>query len=547
MKKVLSIFLAAAMSASIACIPANATTAHVNAGDELSFSAATSANAFGGLLDWNGVVFGNAANIIDVEGSLAVGGNFDSTRGLSVNNGAYGANPASTEDVAFLVGSKVKIDGYGSVYGQTVVGVEEGNTYKLSNVTPSDSTNGQFTVADSNNYFTDANKAAYAVQASIAKLTANGELTSEGNTYTFAGNQDANVLVYNVDDAALNSYLFDFNIADGQTVIVNLTTTDNLDLRNGAVRINGSMEPDYLRSYNRNIIFNVVNATQMEMTSGELYGILLAPDTNLTGSNANVTGTAIVNNLTGLNGFELHVGYNNSFVPDVTAPASDDETPTEAPAEEPTDEPTQPLPTTVNIRIDAPRKMAVAFADGNVYYGGETKEVEIGREYPFQMCAVNWDNGTYDENGNGLRGTVVYRMVVLHQDDFNERAREAKQDTDRYIVKGIDIIDTEAKMIYVNGDAEDSHLETDVNTFFMAYRFHFQGEDYDKKTGIAGVINTPVESLSVNLPAGSTVTCNAYVSGDMVETANVFVTKNSGEGEYDNVELTSVNDYTWNH
>ena len=66
--------------------------------------------------------------------------------------------------------------------------------------------------------------------------------------------------------------------------------------------------------------------------------------------------------------------------------------------------------------------MAVAFEDGSVYYGGEMKEVVVGQEYLFQMCSVN---------------TVVYRMVVVHQKEFTEIAREAAQHPERYTVKGI--------------------------------------------------------------------------------------------------------------
>ena len=190
--------------------------------------------------------------------------------------------------------------------------------------------------------------------------------------------------------------------------------------------------------------------------------------------------------------------------------------------------------------------MAVAFEDGTVYYGGEMKEVVVGKEYAFQMCAVNWDNGVYDENGNGIRGTVVYRMEVVHQNEFNELAAAAKADPERYTVKGIDIIDNVAKKIVVNIDAEDTHLETDVNNFFMAYRFHFEGEDYDKQTGIAQVINTPLESLSVNLPLGSTITCDAYNSYEKVGSADILIVNNSGEGVYNDEFLTSVNDFTWN-
>ena len=197
------------------------------------------------------------------------------------------------------------------------------------------------------------------------------------------------------------------------------------------------------------------------------------------------------------------------------------------------------------LRIDAPLKMAVAFEDGTVYYGGEMKEVIVGKEYAFQMCSVNWENGVYDENGNGITGTVVYRMIAVHQDEFNAIADKVKSEPERFTVKGIDVIDNKDKMIFVNIDAEDTHLETDVNNFFMAYRFHFDGEDYNKKTGIAQVVNTPVESLSVNLPLGSTITCKAYEGDEEIDKADVLVVNNSGTGVYDDVELTSVNDFTW--
>ena len=245
----------------------------------------------------------------------------------------------------------------------------------------------------------------------------------------------------------------------------------------------------------------------------------------------------------------------NSFVPAIVPSTPEDPTvapaedPTEAPAEDPTEapaqDPTDPASETCSIRIDVPLKMAVAFADGSVYYGGEMKEVVFGQEYAFQMCSVNWDNGVFDGNGNGIRGSVVYRMIVVHEKEFDERALAAMQDPDRYTVKGIDIIDNEAKLIIVNGDAKDTHLETDVNNFFVAYRFHFANGDYNKKTGIENVINTPLESLSVNLPLGSTITCNAYDGDEKIASDNVFITHNAGKGIYYNVELTSVNDYTW--
>ncbi|MBR6918653.1 MAG: choice-of-anchor A family protein [Clostridia bacterium] len=534
MKKMLSFLLAAVISVSILCLPSYAYTDHVNDGDTLSFNGSTPDNAFGDLLDWNGVIFGNVNNVIDVEGTLAVGGSFNSTNGFSANSGAYGQNPASTDDVALLVGGNINISGYGNVWGQTVIGNAEGNTYHLSNVTSSDTANGQYTVANASDYFASALSTANAAKAAIEALPVNGAYESSYGTYTFAGDPNADILVYNVDDAVINSYLFDFTIADGQTVIVNLTSSDKIELKYGAYRINGNTDPDYLRTYNRNIIINVVNSTEIEMTSTELHGILLAPAADLTGSGSNVCGTSILNGLTGSNGFELHVGSNNSFVPAIstTAPVNNESAETSE---------------TVSIRIDVPRKMAVAFADGTVYYGGEMKDVVIGQEYMFRMCAVNWDNGIYDENGNGLAGTVVFRMIVVHQNEFAEYVRAAAQDPDRYTVKGIDVIDNESKTIIVNGDATDTHLETDVNNFFIAYRFHFTGTDYDKKTGIENVVNNPLESLSVNLPVGTTVACNAYNGDEKLGSEYIFITRNSGDGIYDDVLLTSVNDYTWDY
>lgn len=241
-------------------------------------------------------------------------------------------------------------------------------------------------------------------------------------------------------------------------------------------------------------------------------------------------------------------GKYSHFVGGYTGAAEPEEEPT---AEEIIDEePTIPEAAegdTAKVRIDVPQKMAVAFADGTVYYGGEMKDVVFGQEYTFQMCSVNWENGRYDQSGNGLCGTVVYRMTVVHQDKFLRLAKEAKQNPNRYTVKGIDIIDNEAKTIIVNGDAEESHLETDVNNFFVAYRFHFanEAEEFDNKTGIDNVVDPPLESLSVNLPVGATITCNAFRGSEKVATDDVFITVNSGEGVYDDVLLTSVNDYTW--
>ena len=542
MKKVISLMLVAIISLSLFSVTAFAQTRPVNEGDVLIFNGATADNAFGDLLNWNGIVFGDANNINSVEGSFAVNGSVNSSTGLSVNGGIDGLNPASTEDVALLIHDNAIIGGYGNVWGQTVIGNNEGNTYNLSNVTPSrpDGWPRGCTVADSTQYFENAKNTAYDVKNSVEKLTINGsyEVLEDGNTvYKFKGNKDADTLVYNVNESTFDSYRFDFEIADNQTVVLNFTATEKIQMHNGAWSINGVdklQDLPYLKGYNRNIIVNIVNAQELEMSNCDMYGILLAPNTTLKGQNGYVCGTSIVRSIDctqGWNGFGLLLGGNSSFIPSIAGSDVEPDT----------------APDTGNIRVDVPLKMAVAFEDGSVYYGGEMKEIEFNKEYHFQMCTVNWSNGLLDDN-NGLRGSVVYTMEVIHNNEFKELAASAKEDPERYTVKGIDVIDNVNKKIFINGDATEAHLETDVNNFFMAYRFYFKGENYNHQTGIDKVIydtgtdskyNKPLESLSVNLPLGSTITAKAYKNYEQIGEADIFITideNNPGE---------SYKDYYW--
>lgn len=201
---------------------------------------------------------------------------------------------------------------------------------------------------------------------------------------------------------------------------------------------------------------------------------------------------------------------------------------------------------TANLKIIAPLAMALRFEDGSVYYSGDSAEVEVGKEYKFQMCCVDWstrdtngekkihkpyetfypnesawnhtNHGIYSDDGYGLCGTVVYSFTLVDGTGRNSFDPETKAFT---LYKG------------------NYTLRTDTNNCFMAYRFWFQGSQYNKQTGIDRVIydtgieheNTledfrytkPLESLSVNLPLGSTITANAYKNYEYIKSAEVFV------------------------
>ena len=536
MKRLISLILIVILSFSLFSITAFAQ------GDVPTFSEATVDNAFGDLLNWNGIIFGDTNSINSVEGTLAIGGTAKSSTGLSVNGGVDGLNPVPTEDVTLLVHDNIIINGYGNVWGQTVVGNNEGNTYNLSNVTPSrpDGWPRGYTVADSTQYFEKAKNTAYNVKNAVEMLTVNGSYeVLDGNIYKFQGNKDANILVYNINESTFDSYRFDFEIADNQTVVLNFTAPEKVQMNYGAWSINGIdklQNLPYLKGYNRNIIINIVNAQELEMDNCDMYGILLAPDTTLKGHDGYVCGTSILKSIDcpqGWNGFGLLLGGNSSYIPPVSIPDIDSDSSNDK----------------GNLRIDVPLKMAVAFEDGTIYYGGEMKEVAFDKEYRFQMCTVNWANGTFDDD-NGLRGTVVYKMELVHKDKFQQLVILAKENLERYTIKGIDIIDNIDKKIIINGDVTDTHLETDVNNFFMAYRFYFTGENYNHQTGINKVIynnnientkyNKPLESLSVNLPLGSTVTAKAYKNYEYIDQADIFISNDENNPD------ESYKDYYWN-
>ncbi|MBQ3285742.1 MAG: hypothetical protein IJH40_08905 [Ruminococcus sp.] len=217
---------------------------------------------------------------------------------------------------------------------------------------------------------------------------------------------------------------------------------------------------------------------------------------------------------------------------------------------------------TSNLGIVTPLAMAVRFEDGGVYYSGDSLEVELDKDYHFQMCSVDWstrsineekkihkpyetfypaetasqhvNHGIYSDDGLGLCGTVVYTVRVS-----SDATRMSFDEATKTFVLPL----------------HDSVLRTDVNKCFMAYRFTFQSGDYNKQTGIDNVVydtgieheNTledfrytkPLEFLSVNLPLGSTVTAKAYNNYEYFAQADVFV-----EIDAENPE-ECYTDYVW--
>lgn len=161
----------------------------------------------------------------------------------------------------------------------------------------------------------------------------------------------------------------------------------------------------------------------------------------------------------------------------------------------------QPGEGEVTITAVVPKKMSIRLENGAIVKNGETFVMPENGTIRFQMCTNNWDTDTYSDGGQGFAGTKVYSFT---------------HDSKRH----------------------DNTLRVDTNTYFMAVRYHFTKGDYNKQTGIDNVLSTPLESLSVNLPLGSTVESKAYINYQQVETANVFVETAADK-------TISYTDYSW--
>ena len=154
------------------------------------------------------------------------------------------------------------------------------------------------------------------------------------------------------------------------------------------------------------------------------------------------------------------------------------------------------------MNVVTPKRMSIRLADGTVLKHGDSFKAKIGETVYFAMCSNNWANDTYDDNGNGIMGTVVYSVTVANS--YTERSYDP--DSHAFVIpKG------------------DLTLRTDTNRCFMAYRFYFEKAQYNKQTGIMQVVDPALESLSVNLPLGSTITADAYIAHVWKTNANVFI------------------------
>ncbi len=302
---------------------------------------------FGMASQFNLFVLGDANNIVDVEGAMAVGGSFYSTRSLSIGfERKKGQVPIElSPDLArYLVGNIVSMQGPLVVIGHAVSGgsfrAAPGSTYYIGkdNSTnqpeelnylyhanggspywaPSDKGNyyiipsydvpriipASRISANLSNFFQNARRSIGTFQNCIKGLDANGTVTSNSYEWVLTGtNPIQNIFTLDVRPNGLLNKGIRFNIPEGSVAIVRLRTGPNAHLQYGLYG------EERLANH---ILYEFEDATNIYMEkSADIWGSILAPQAMFHGhpTGGRVSGNAVLGGfaVNANSGFEFHL------------------------------------------------------------------------------------------------------------------------------------------------------------------------------------------------------------------------------------------------
>lgn len=301
---------------------------------------------FGVASQFNAIVFGNANNLVDANGAMAVGGNFVSPRGLSLGFGGdlESAEVGYSPDmVRFLVGNNVSMNGPLGVVGHVVTGgdfrADKGSTYligksgmpgqmqELERLYHSDSGSPYWTPSDKGNHYiipsydvarfiparrVDANVSGFFQSARssidnykncIEGLEVNGEVIDNFHEWILRGNNPRqNVFLINEPNGLLRKGIR-AEVPEGSLVIVRIKTGDNAHLQYGLMGEQHKADHTlYVFEDAKNIFMEVPAA---------IWGSFLAPQATLHAhsTGGHITGNAALNSfaVNPNSGFEFHL------------------------------------------------------------------------------------------------------------------------------------------------------------------------------------------------------------------------------------------------
>lgn len=355
---------------------------------------------FGQASAFNMFVLGDANNIVDVEGAVAIGGSFYSPRGFSVgfqrrnNQTNVGFSPnlsrfivgnvTSTKGPLVVIGHAISNGSFQAGLGSTYyIGNdnEQGQMEELKQLyqarggspywTPSDK--GEYYLipsydvprvipasrisADLPAFFQNARTSLENYRNCISQLSSNGTVTSNSNEWILTGTDPKqNIFTIDVSPNGIINKGIRFNVPEGSLAIVRLKTGPHAHLQYG---VYGD------KSMANHTLYVFEDATNIHMEkSSDIWGSILAPQAMFHGhptgghvsGNAALGGFAVNPN----SGFEFHLyPFVGGVVCGETSPAEEiNETPTPAPMPTPVPIPA-PVPTPAPVPVPAPAPQPV--------------------------------------------------------------------------------------------------------------------------------------------------------------------------------------------
>jgi choice-of-anchor A domain-containing protein len=137
------------------------------------------------------------------------------------------------------------------------------------------------------------------LSTSLSKLATNGTISG---SLTLTG-KDPTLNVFNITAAQLNTTQVNVNFPAGSSVVVNVSGT-TVNWSNGSVCLNGNCSDSSQADY---VMWNFYEATSITAGGIAIEGSILAPLATLKGDGGHISGTIIVQYLTG--GLEYHPYY----------------------------------------------------------------------------------------------------------------------------------------------------------------------------------------------------------------------------------------------
>ncbi len=301
---------------------------------------------FGAAIGYNGFIFGELENIVDLEGPMAVQGNVNSYRGMSIGFARRGrqAVPLSAKDVRLLAGGNVSVAGALTVVGNVLTSGDafqagSGSTYLIgkdgdanqrqtlaqlyaaANGSPywEPADRGDYYIissydvprripaaragADVTGFFADARVSMDRWKNAFSGLSANGQTLPDQYGYTLKGT-DERQNVFDLEWPAEGSITGNLalDVPEGSVSIVRIFSGETMSVNTplwGKEALSSST------------LYVLMNAKEVSLAfPTAIYGSVFAPDTawNAHTTGGNIDGNAVLGNLWVQegSGFELH-------------------------------------------------------------------------------------------------------------------------------------------------------------------------------------------------------------------------------------------------